>query len=112
MTSSYLDLAPLYGDNQEQQNQIRTFVNGEVKRDSFLDKRLLGLPPMICVLVVMYARYHNHVARNLAAINEGGRFTLPNPTDAVALKKRDEELFQVSRLFVLFATCSWRQGCC
>lgn len=105
MTSSYLDLAPLYGDSQEEQNQIRTFVNGEVKRDSFLDKRLLGLPPIICVLVVMYARFHNHVASTLAAINEGGKFTLPNPADAVALKKRDEDLFQVARLFVPFGTC-------
>lgn len=111
MTSSYLDLAPLYGDNQEQQNQIRTFENGEVKRDSFLDKRLLGLPPIICVMLVMYSRFHNYVAKTLATINEAGKFTLPNPPDAVALKKRDEDLFQVARLFVPFITCSYQLDC-
>lgn len=111
MTSSYLDLAPLYGDNQVEQNLIRTHVNGEVKRDSFLDKRLLVLPPVISVMVIMYSRFHNYVARTLAAINEGGRFT-PKGTDEAALKARDEELFQVARLFVPFLNCSrWLDFC-
>lgn len=79
---------------------IRTFKNGEVKRDSFLDKRILTLPPAVSVMVIMYARFHNFAARTLAAINEGGKFTLPIPVDAAALKKRDEDLFQVARLSV------------
>lgn len=99
--SSYLDLAPLYGNNQTEQNVIRTFVNGEVKRDSFLDKRILGLPPAVSVMVIMYSRFHNYAAKTLAAINEGGRFTLPDPKDVAALKARDEDLFQVARLWVL-----------
>ncbi|KAL0633266.1 hypothetical protein Q9L58_007819 [Maublancomyces gigas] len=96
--SSYLDLAPLYGNNQDEQNTIRTFVNGEVKRDSFVDKRILGLPPAVSVMVIMYSRFHNYAARTLAAINEDGRFSLPANPDAVAVKKRDEDLFQVARL--------------
>lgn len=52
-------------------------------------------------MVIMYARFHNYAAKTLAAINEGGRFTLPDKGDAAALKTRDEDLFQVARLWVL-----------
>lgn len=98
--SSYLDLAPLYGNNQAEQDLIRTFTNGEIKRDSFLDKRILGLPPVVSVMIIMYSRFHNYAAKTLAAINEGGQFTLPDASDVEGMKKRDQELFQVARLFV------------
>jgi linoleate 10R-lipoxygenase len=45
MTSSYLDLAPLYGDNQADQDQIRTFKDGKLKPDCFSEQRMLGFPP-------------------------------------------------------------------
>jgi hypothetical protein len=53
----------------------------------------------------MFNRYHNWIAEQLAAINEGGRFTEPSDKligdkkDA-AWKKFDEDLFQTSRLVV------------
>lgn len=85
------------------QDTIRTFKDGKLKADSFADKRLLGMPPSVCVFLVMFNRFHNHVAENLAAINENGRFTPPAPQlegeDAEkAWKKYDEDLFQTARL--------------
>lgn len=101
--SSYLDLAPLYGGTQEAQDSIRTFSDGMLKPDCFADKRLIGNPPGVCILLIMFNRFHNHVAKNLATINEGGRFTKPQGDKAdeevaQAWKKYDEELFQTARL--------------
>lgn len=102
-TSSYLDLSPLYGSNQEMLDSIRTFKDGKLKADSFADKRLLGQPPGVCTLIVMFNRFHNHAAENLAALNEGGRFTPPpahleGEEAEAAWKRYDEELFQTARL--------------
>ena len=48
-TSSYLDLAPLYGKNLEEINEVRTFVGGRLRPDTFAEKRLIGsLPSLIC----------------------------------------------------------------
>ncbi|KAI0018620.1 linoleate diol synthase [Xylariomycetidae sp. FL0641] len=102
-TSSYLDLSPLYGSNQAMQDAVRTFRDGKMKPDAFADERLLGQPPGVGVLLVMFNRFHNHVAANLAAINENGRFTPPAPDlegerAAAAWKKHDNDLFQTARL--------------
>ncbi|KAI8952599.1 linoleate diol synthase [Xylaria longipes] len=102
-TSSFLDLSPLYGSNQEMQDSVRTFKDGMMKPDTFADKRLLGQPPGVSVLLIMFNRFHNYVATNLAAINEGGRFTPPPPgldeeKAAAAWKKYDNDLFQTARL--------------
>jgi hypothetical protein len=102
-TSSYLDLSPLYGSNQEMQDSVRTFKDGMMKPDTFADKRPLGQPPGVSVLLVMFNRFHNYVAKNLAIINEGGRFSPPPPgldeeQAAAAWKKYDNDLFQTARL--------------
>lgn len=124
-TSSYLDLSPLYGSNQDMQNTIRTFRNGKLKPDAYADMRLHGMPPGVSVLLIMFNRFHNHVAEHLAAINEGGRFTPPPGSRPAALdpkpepapapgteseeakarrmlrnawRKYDEDLFQTARL--------------
>ncbi|CAH0055120.1 unnamed protein product [Clonostachys solani] len=102
-TSSYLDLAPLYGNTQEEQDSIRTFKGGHLKPDCFADKRLIGNPPGVCILLVMFNRFHNYVATNLAEINEDLRFPTPTPgmndEEAAAVwKKHDEEIFQTARL--------------
>jgi linoleate 10R-lipoxygenase len=55
-TSSYLDLSILYGDNQDDQNQIRTFKDGKLKADSFSEPRLQAFPAMCNVLMVMLNR--------------------------------------------------------
>ena len=59
-TSSYVDLAPLYGVNQEKQNQVRKFDGrGLLHPDTFSENRLLLLPPAVCVLLVLFNRNHN-----------------------------------------------------
>ncbi|CAK7274991.1 hypothetical protein SEPCBS119000_006456 [Sporothrix epigloea] len=106
-TSSYLDLSPLYGSNQDMQDTIRVFRDGRLKPDAYADKRLLGMPPGVSVILIMFNRFHNYVAENLAAINEGNRFTRPtgSPDDVslddrakAAWAKYDNDLFQTARL--------------
>ncbi|KMU91811.1 linoleate diol synthase (Linoleate (8R)-dioxygenase) [Coccidioides immitis H538.4] len=102
-TSSYLDLSTLYGDNQEDQNQVRTFKDGKLKPDCFSEPRLLALPPVCSVILVMLNRFHNYVAEQLAHINEGGRFSKPrtglSPEESTkAWAKYDTDLFQTARL--------------
>jgi len=101
-TSSYLDLAPLYGSSRADQESIRTMKDGLLKPDTFAEKRLLGQPAGVNIMLVMYSRFHNYVADVLQKINENGRFTLP-PTKTEearqrALEKQDEDLFQTARL--------------
>ena len=100
-TSSYLDLSPLYGRNQETQNSVRTFKDGLLKPDTFAEERLLGQPAGVCVMLVMYSRFHNYCAKTIAAINEDNRFTIPQEGDPeydAKLKKRDNDIFQTARL--------------
>ncbi|KAF2708502.1 heme peroxidase [Pleomassaria siparia CBS 279.74] len=109
LTSSYLDLSPLYGSNQTEQDLMRTKVDGKIKPDSFSEARLLFFPPGVGVLLIMFNRFHNYTVENLAAINEGNRFQKPTPpkeasdqsaTEAYKTKlaKYDEDLFQTGRL--------------
>ncbi|GIZ44782.1 hypothetical protein CKM354_000797100 [Cercospora kikuchii] len=99
-TSSYLDLAPLYGSSVADQAKIRTFRNGMLKPDTYFEERLLAQPPGINVMLVLYSRYHNFVADMILKINEGGRFNLKPGPEAEALKQQDEDLFQTARLIV------------
>lgn len=98
-TSSYLDLAPLYGSNSDEQRLMRTFEDGKIKPDCFSEKRILGFPPGVGAILIMFNRFHNYAVENLAQINENGRFTKPAKN---APKKDfvnyDEELFQTGRL--------------
>lgn len=105
-TSSYLDLAPLYGSSLADQLEIRTMKEGKLKPDTFSEKRLLGQPPGVNVMLVLYNRFHNYVADVLLKINENGRFTLSCAPDAdavtraKAVAKQDHDLFNVARLIV------------
>ncbi len=103
MTSSYLDLSPLYGDTQEDQNNIRTFKDGKLKPDCFAEHRLLSFPPGCGVILIMFNRFHNYVVDQLATINEGGRFDKPRKgltaeLEAKAWAEYDNDLFQTGRL--------------
>lgn len=97
-TSSYLDLGPLYGNNQDEQDAVRTFKDGKLKPDVFSTKRVLGFPPGVGVLLIMFNRFHNYVVENLAQINEGGRFTKPDESNEKAYATWDNDLFQTGRL--------------
>ncbi|KAI5272604.1 hypothetical protein E4T47_04176 [Aureobasidium subglaciale] len=98
-TSSYLDLSPLYGSDQEEQNTIRTFHDGKIKPDSFAETRLLSFPPGVGVVMIMFNRFHNYIVEQLALINENSRFIKP-AQDAGQDKrdKYDNDLFQTGRL--------------
>ncbi|PFH61671.1 hypothetical protein XA68_16681 [Ophiocordyceps unilateralis] len=106
MTSSYLDLAPLYGSSLADQMEIRTMKHGKLKPDTFHEKRLLGQPAGVSVLLVLYSRFHNYVCDMLLQINEEGRFTPACTTEsnasdrAIALAKQDHDLFNTARLIV------------
>ncbi|KAI0110077.1 heme peroxidase [Daldinia grandis] len=103
-TSSYLDLAPLYGSSLKDQLEIRTMKEGKLKPDTFHEKRLLGQPAGVNVMLVLYSRFHNYAADILLKINENGRFTLEcgpdsSPEDkARAIAKQDHDLFNTARL--------------
>ncbi|KAI9665763.1 MAG: hypothetical protein M1821_003697 [Bathelium mastoideum] len=90
MTSSYLDLSPLYGSVWEEQQKVRTFEDGKLKPDCFSEVRVLSFPPGVGALLIMFNRFHNYTVEQLALIDEGGRFSRS--------KQRDEDLFQTGRL--------------
>lgn len=98
-TSSYLDLAPLYGSNQEEQDLMRTFKDGKIKPDTFSEKRIHGFPPGVGVLLVMFNRFHNYAVEQLALIDENGRFTKPGDSPKTEqYSEYDNDLFQTGRL--------------
>jgi hypothetical protein len=78
-SSSYLDLSPLYGYTMKMQRRIRDdkYKLGLLKPDTFAEDRLLRQPPGVCIMLVMYNRYHNYAATQLRRINENGRFSIP-----------------------------------
>ena len=107
-TSSYLDLAPLYGSNLAEQRKMRTRKDGKLKPDCFSEVRLLSFPPGVGCLLLMFNRFHNDVVEKLAAINQGNNFRKPKgdwpagdpDSDAYpdAWRQLDENLFQTGRL--------------
>ena len=107
LTSSYLDLSPLYGSNQAEQDTMRTFQDGKIKADCFSEKRLLGFPPGVGVLLICFNRFHNFVVQQLVLINESSRFTKPKDGTTEAMKKYDNDLFQTGRLITcgLYINC-------
>lgn len=94
MTSSYLDLSPLYGSSQDEQTLVRTFKNGTLKPDTISDTRLELYPPGVSALLICFNRFHNYVAAQLLEINEASKFSADK--DPVVL---DNDLFQTSRLY-------------
>jgi len=85
---------------------MRTFKDGKLKPDCYNEKRILAFPPGVSVLLIMFNRFHNFAAEQLAGINEGGRFDPkinhrdPDREGAKrrAEEAREEELFQTARL--------------
>ncbi|KAF8906299.1 linoleate diol synthase [Gymnopilus junonius] len=109
-TSSYVDLAPLYGNNQETQDRVRIRDGrGKLHPDAFAEDRLLLLPPAVCVLLVLFSRNHNYIADKLLEINERGTYINPttvspdDPKSKAKLLQQEEEIFQISRLI----NCGW-----
>ncbi len=93
-SSSYLDLSPLYGYTMEMQRKIRDskYKLGLLKPDTFAEDRLLRQPPGVCIMLVMYNRYHNYAATQLRRINENGRFSVPRKYQGTMLECVAKEL--------------------
>ncbi|PPQ95917.1 hypothetical protein CVT26_016140 [Gymnopilus dilepis] len=98
--SSYLDLSPVYGDNQAAQDKVRDKAQGRglLYPDTFSEERLLFLPPATSVLLVVFSRNHNYIAEKILKINEWKRWSDPPPADAAKRAAQDEEIFQVAKL--------------
>ncbi|KAJ6467001.1 heme peroxidase [Mycena sanguinolenta] len=100
LTSSYLDLAILYGNSQAEQDSVRNKDGrGRLYDDVFADSRLLFMPPSATALLVLLSRNHNYSAQKLLEINEHGRYKpvsqLQNEAEKVA---QDNEIFEKARL--------------
>ncbi|KAJ6581524.1 linoleate diol synthase [Mycena capillaripes] len=103
-TSSYVDLSPLYGHNQDTQDQVRVKDGrGMLHPDVFAEDRLLLLPPAVCVILVLFSRNHNYIAKRVFEINERGTYKDPKTLSKDQVLVQDEELFQTSRL----VNCGW-----
>ncbi|KAH8992739.1 linoleate diol synthase [Lactarius deliciosus] len=109
-TSSYVDLAPLYGNDKKRLDQIRVHDGlGLIHPDTFAEERLMFLPPAVCVILVLFSRNHNHIANKLFEVNERQTYTKPGDiphTDKDRAKKiadQDEDIFQTARLI----NCAW-----
>jgi len=122
-------LAPLYGNNQQDQDKIRIRKGrGLIAPDTFCEDRLLLLPPSVCTLLVLFNRNHNvsilpivscafnnlnfsqqYIAGKLFEINERGTYVDPatlssdDPVSKAKLIAQDEDIFQTARLI----NCGW-----
>ncbi|CAE6439631.1 unnamed protein product [Rhizoctonia solani] len=98
-TSSYFDLSPLYGSNQEEQDAVRIKDGrGRLYPDTFSEGRLVFLPPASAALLVIWSRNHNYIADTILGINEQGKWKTPPPEDLGERAAQDEEIFQTARL--------------
>uniref|UniRef100_A0A8H8CDX0 Heme peroxidase n=1 Tax=Psilocybe cubensis TaxID=181762 RepID=A0A8H8CDX0_PSICU len=99
-TSSYLDLSPVYGCNQAEQDAVRnkSLGRGLLYPDTFSEARLSFLPPATSVLLILFARNHNYIAEKILKINERKRWSDPPPADPAQAAIQDEEIFQTARL--------------
>ncbi|KAJ7155422.1 linoleate diol synthase [Mycena crocata] len=103
-TSSYVDLSPLYGHNQEAQDKVRVKEGrGMLYPDVFAEDRLLLLPPAVCAILVLFSRNHNYIAKKIFEINERGTYQDPKTLSGAQLLAQDEELFQTAKL----VNCGW-----
>ncbi|PFH53338.1 hypothetical protein AMATHDRAFT_187988 [Amanita thiersii Skay4041] len=100
LTSSYLDLSPLYGIDTNSQDSVRDKASGRglLYPDAFPEDRLAFCPPTTSALLVLFNRNHNYIAERLLSINERKRWIDPPPTDEGARNRQDEEIFQLAKL--------------
>ncbi|KAG1765167.1 heme peroxidase [Suillus placidus] len=106
MTSGYVDLAPLYGNDQVMQDKVRNKDGrGLLHPDVFAEDRLLFLPTQVGVILLLFNRNHNYIARRLLEINERGTWkdSAHHHVSHAQLAQQDEEIFQIARL----CNCGW-----
>ncbi|KAG6861378.1 hypothetical protein C0995_000784 [Termitomyces sp. Mi166 len=86
--------------DQAAQDKVRDKASGRglLFRDTFSDERFSFLPPATSVLLVLFSRNHNYIAKKILKINERRRWYEPPPNDPVKFALQDEEIFQTARL--------------
>ncbi|KAG6826258.1 hypothetical protein H0H92_000522, partial [Tricholoma furcatifolium] len=98
-TSSYLDLSILYGNCENDVDQVRRKDGtGRLWDDVFSDARLLLMPPASCALLVLLNRNHNYIAEKLLDINENGTYGPPDSMTDEDKRIQDDDIFHRTRL--------------
>ncbi|KAI5479247.1 hypothetical protein MNV49_003941 [Pseudohyphozyma bogoriensis] len=98
-TTSYVDLSTLYGNNEKEQDSIRTKNGkGTIHNDSLACARLMFMPASVIGVMILFSRNHNHIASRLLQINEKQWYSQDvsklSPEDQL---KQDEDIFQKAR---------------
>ncbi|KAG8813511.1 hypothetical protein FRC19_002379, partial [Serendipita sp. 401] len=115
LTSSYLDLSPLYGvDEAEMKKVRRKDGTGRLFEDCWADPRITMMPPAVAAVLIIFARNHNFVSLRLLQINESKKYAAstiapPKSNDIGAdklfprvngekLEWQDDDIFNRARL--------------
>ncbi|KAI8639097.1 heme peroxidase [Parasitella parasitica] len=98
LTTSYLDMSPLYGNSRKDQESVRQMEFGLLKPDQWFDRRLVIQPAGVAGLMVVFSRNHNYIAKQLLEINENERFSYGHGKRLKTKEEQDEKLFQTARL--------------
>lgn len=101
-TSSYVDLSTLYGNNQAEQDGVRTRNGkGTILNDSVASSRIKLMTPTVLAVLLIFSRNHNTIASKLLAFNERGKYSVGEEDlaalDDAARAKQDEDIFQLAR---------------
>lgn len=95
--SSYLDLSPIYGNNQAEQDKIRTHVQGEIYPDVLSSNRLFLMSPGAVALGLVFSRNHNWIAKKLVEVNQNGQFKPWNSLNDKEKRLQDHAIFNLAR---------------
>lgn len=95
--SSYLDLSPIYGNNQAEQDKIRTHVQGEIYPDVLSSNRLFLMSPGAVALGLVFSRNHNWIAKKLVEVNQNGQFKPWNQLNDKEKRVQDHAIFNLAR---------------
>ncbi|UZJ55758.1 hypothetical protein CBS101457_005078 [Exobasidium rhododendri] len=96
-TSSYVDLSTLYGNNQAEQDGVRTFQQGRIHPDTIASERIMMMPPGVVACLLLFSRHHNHIAERLLDVNESGKYKPWEGLDEKQQKWQDNDIFQLAR---------------
>ncbi|KAF7728139.1 hypothetical protein EC973_006654 [Apophysomyces ossiformis] len=101
LTTGYLDLTPLYGQDVDEQKKVREMTGGLLKPDQWADRRFNLHPPGAGILLILFSRNHNFIAKRLLDINENERFSFGKGKPLRTKEEQDEILFQTARLNII-----------
>ncbi|TFK37629.1 heme peroxidase [Crucibulum laeve] len=106
LATPYFDLAPLYGNKKADNNKIRmNDGTGMLLPDCFYEDRIDALPRVAAVLLILFNRHHNIIARRLLR-NKANKTWIdpsefPDSDDdnlSEFLVKQDADIFEMARL--------------